>query len=108
VTLKLRKEFETVYRRGKNAHSRSCVIFYLAKSGEKKIGYIASKKVGNAVVRNRSKRRLRALFAEVAPTLAEGHYVFVAKASLHETPYATLQRDLAYVLRKLHVTIPAA
>jgi len=104
VTLKEHKEFELVYRRGKNAHARSCVLFYLAKEGEKKVGFVASKKVGNAVIRNRSKRRMRALFRALEPTLGEGHYVMVAKPLLHEIPFETLQKDFAYILKKINVT----
>jgi len=100
--LKAHKEFGLVYNRGKSAHSRSCVVFYLPKNGEKKIGYTASKKVGNAVVRNRSKRRLRSLWRELQDSLLDGHYVFVAKTSLHVVPYQTLQKDINYVLKKLN------
>jgi ribonuclease P protein component len=100
--LKAHKEFGLVYNRGKSAHSRSCVVFYLPKNGEKKIGYTASKKVGNAVIRNRSKRRLRVLWRENQDTLQDGHYVFVAKASLHQIPFNTLQKDVNYVLKKLN------
>ncbi len=103
--LKQHSEFRHVYNRGKSAHSRSCVVFYLPKNGEKKIGYTASKKVGNAVIRNRSKRRLRALFRQSQEKLLDGHYVFVAKAALHETPYITLQKDINYVLKKLNAKI---
>jgi ribonuclease P protein component len=103
--LKAHKEFGLVYNRGKSAHSRSCVVFYLPKNGEKKIGYTASKKVGNAVIRNRSKRRLRAIWREVQSTLCDGHYVFVAKASLPEISYVTLQKDINYVLKKLNAKI---
>ncbi len=101
--LKAHKEFGLVYNRGRSAHSRSCVVFYLPKDGEKKIGFTASKKVGNAVIRNRSKRRLRALWRENQEKLIDGHYVFVAKASLHLTPYVTLQKDINYILKKLNV-----
>jgi len=103
--LKAHKEFGLVYNRGKSAHSRSCVVFYLPKNGEKKIGYTASKKVGNAVIRNRSKRRLRAIWRELQMTLCDGHYVFVAKASLPQVPYPTLQKDIQYTLKKLNAKI---
>ena len=99
--LKAHKEFEYVYKKGQSAHSRSSVLFYLPKCGEKKVGYTASKKVGKAVIRNRAKRRMRALFKEQQEGLAEGHYVYVAKASLNETPFATLRRDLKYLIKKL-------
>jgi ribonuclease P protein component len=99
--LKSHKEFEYVYKKGHSAHSRSSVLFYLPKSGEKKVGYTASKKVGNAVIRNRSKRRMRALFKEQQDALADGHYVYVAKAILNDTAFDTLRRDLKYLIKKL-------
>lgn len=104
MTLKEHKEFELVYRRGRSAHARSCVLFYLAKEGEKKVGFVASKKVGNAVIRNRSKRRMRALFRAVATTLGEGHYVIVAKPTLHEIAFDILQKDFAYILKKINAS----
>lgn len=98
--LKLHSEFQRVYQRGKSAHSTSIALFYLPLKGEKKVGYTASKKVGNAVVRNRCKRRLRALFAEFSPTAQDGWYVFVAKKPLFDGHFADVQRDFNYVLRR--------
>jgi hypothetical protein len=45
------------------------------------VGFIASKKVGNAVKRNRAKRRMRALFSDFESSFASGIYIFVAKKS---------------------------
>ena len=68
-----------------------------------RIGFTASRKVGNAVVRNRAKRRLRAIAAEVLPQM--GHpgtdYVLVARATANERPYAELLGDLEGALRQL-------
>ena len=106
--LKLHSEFQRVYQRGKNAHSTSIALFYLPLSGEKKVGYTASKKVGNAVVRNRCKRRLRALFDELAPMLQDGWYVFVAKKGLFDNPFEDVRRDCKYVLKRTGaVGVPA-
>ncbi len=98
--LKLNSEFQRVYKRGKSAHSTSIALFYLPISGEKKVGYTASKKVGNAVVRNRCKRRLRALFAEFQLGLADGWYVFVAKEPLFDNAFDIVRRDCKYVLKR--------
>lgn len=98
--LKLNNEFQRVYKRGKSAHSTSIALFYLPISGEKKVGYTASKKVGNAVVRNRCKRRLRALFAEFESSLADGWYVFVAKEPLFDNAFENVRRDCKYVLKR--------
>jgi ribonuclease P protein component len=68
-----------------------------------RVGFTASRKVGNAVVRNRAKRRLRAIAAEVLPQM--GHpgtdYVLVARATANERPYAELLGDLEGALRQL-------
>jgi len=99
--LKLNREFQQVYKRGKSAHSTSMALFYLPLNGEKKVGYTASKKVGNAVVRNHCKRRLRALFAELSENLAEGWYVWVAKGPLDTGAFDAIRRDCKYVLRRV-------
>ena len=98
--LKTNAQFQFVYKRGKSAHARTLVLFYLPKKGEYTFGFTASKKVGNAVVRNRSKRRLRALFAEFCSTLSDGSYVFVAKESMERTSYEVLKRDFKYILTR--------
>jgi len=72
----------------------------LKKQGDRRIGFTAGKKVGNAVKRNRSKRRLRALFLEFAPELQEGRYVLVAKNSIHSLSYEQLKSDLKKLLKR--------
>ena len=70
-----------------------------------RIGYTCSKKVGNAVARNRAKRRLRAIAAEVLPKAARPgwDYVLIGRAgSTADLPYATLCDDLIRALSKLH------
>ena len=70
-----------------------------------RIGFTASKKIGNAVLRNRAKRRLRALAREGLPALAHPgwDYVLVARPEATVTrPYADLCADLAQALRSIH------
>ncbi|MDD2837762.1 MAG: ribonuclease P protein component [Sulfuricurvum sp.] len=98
--LKLHGEFQRVYQRGKSAHSTSIALFYLPLTGEKRVGYTASKKVGNAIVRNRCKRRLRAVFSEFSSNVPDGWYVFVAKGVLFDAPFDTVRRDCKYVLKR--------
>ena len=70
-----------------------------------RVGYTCSKKVGNAVARNRAKRRLR----EVARAILaqEGRpgwdYVLIGRASVTaERPFEALKSDLSAALRKVH------
>jgi len=98
--LKLPREFQLVYKRGKAAHAKSSVLFYL-KDKEYKKGFTASKKVGNAVFRNRAKRRLRAIFLELSPTIKSGTYIFVAKEAIRDTSHEQLKTDIKKALKRV-------
>ncbi|WP_170787585.1 ribonuclease P protein component [Ruegeria lacuscaerulensis] len=70
-----------------------------------RVGFTCSKKVGNAVARNRAKRRLREAARAVLPVL--GHdgwdYVLIGRAEVTANrPYDALLGDLRYALRKIH------
>jgi ribonuclease P protein component len=67
------------------------------------VGFTASRKVGNAVARNRARRRLRAAAAEVLPALAEAgtDYVLVARKATLGRRYGDLVRDLHEALIQL-------
>jgi len=64
------------------------------------VGFTATKKLGNAVKRNRAKRRMRALFREYSHSLKDGTYIFVAKAGLFDASYETMQNDFKKVLTR--------
>lgn len=70
-----------------------------------RVGYTCSKKLGNAVMRNRAKRRLRALAREVMPGLARPgwDYVLVGRpGATVERDFADLRADLAAALARVH------
>lgn len=70
-----------------------------------RVGFTASRKVGNAVTRNRARRRLKALAGEVLPKHAlSGHdYVLVARQATPQRDYSALRRDLEAALKKLRL-----
>ena len=75
-----------------------------------RVGFTATKKLGNAVVRNRLKRRLR----EIARLGLRGQakagfdYVLIARAPTRTLSFAELQNDLNSALKRLHRTPHAA
>ena len=70
-----------------------------------RVGFTCSKKVGNAVARNRAKRRLREIARLVLPTHAKPgwDYVLVGRPDTTASlPFGQLQRDLIRALDKVH------
>jgi ribonuclease P protein component len=74
------------------------------------IGVTASRKIGGAVVRNRAKRRLRALAREVLPHAGRPgtDYVLIARAGIGKRPFRALVADLEGALARVHARLPAA
>lgn len=72
-------------------------------SGDMRVGYTVTKKIGNAVVRNRMKRRLRALARELLPGdgVAGADHVLIGRNGGIERDFAAMRRDLAKALAKV-------
>ena len=68
-----------------------------------RVGFTVTKKIGNAVVRNRMKRRLRALSRELLPTdgLAGADHVLIGRAGGIERDFSVLKIEMAKALAKL-------
>ena len=79
-------DFRRIYNRGKYFVSPVVVVYVLKnRLGYTRIGITASKKIGNAVKRNRSRRIIKEAVREVLPQMKKGYdYVFVARG---KTPY---------------------
>lgn len=64
---------------------------------------MASKKVGNAVARNRAKRVLRAHFIHNISQLKSGQYVFVAKRPIVESKHKVVSKRFRNIFQRLHL-----
>ena len=73
-----------------------------AECGGPRYGLTVSKRVGNAVIRNRARRRLRMVAEEVLPRAATGYdYVLIGRKVTPSRDFAALKEDLKTGLEKL-------
>ena len=93
------RQFSYVYRRGRKVSCREMSLLFV-RSKERRIGFSVSKKVGVAVVRNRTKRRLRETVRPLLPQLKSGLYVFVARPNAAQLTFQELGSRVRYLLRK--------
>ena len=107
--LKRHKEFREVLGQGKSWGERSVALRVLARpdSGVR-IGLVVSKRLGNAVARNRVKRRLREAIRKHINNIVPGHdLVFVARAPLATSSFRDLETSVERLLRRAGVLAPA-
>jgi len=108
-TLRKRADFVTIAKVGSRGIAHSVTVQARPAPPEQtavRLGFTATKKYGNAVLRNRAKRRLRhAIRAVLAEKpIAPHDLVLIAREELPNRDYATLLQDLRYCLRKAGVT----
>jgi ribonuclease P protein component len=69
-----------------------------------RVGFTTTKKIGNAVFRNRVRRRLRAAAAKIMPEAAQPgfDYVLIGRAGTFDRPWQSLLDDLTLALQMVH------
>lgn len=111
ITLTERRDFLAAARARRAPAPAFLLQARKRREGEKalphqiRIGFTCSKKVGNAVVRNRAKRRLRAIAREVLPGLGKPGWDYVLIGRAEKTvsrDYMDLKADLARAIDQIH------
>jgi len=107
VRLRVRPQFIYV-RSGRSERRKSLVVQARKRKGEAPgphagAGFTATKKIGNAVVRNRAKRRLREAARQLLPKLARPgwDYVFIARQDTADIGWPRLLDDMESALLSL-------
>ena len=104
-TIKSPREFERVFSCGKRAYG-SLICIRVAKTcedGEARVAFVATKRLGNAVVRNRCKRVLREA-ARIESLPVEGYGIILfATPQTHNASLQDVSRELQRLLGKVGI-----
>lgn len=99
--LRSNQEFQRVYRFGKSWAHPLAALHVLAQPEGRRFGISVSKKVGNAVVRNRVRRRLREILRAQLPALKRGFDVIVvARSASSDADFAALTQAMEELFRR--------
>jgi len=109
--LTCKAEFDRVFAAPRKRVTRELVILTLASpagvESEGRIGLVVSRKVGNAVHRNRGKRRLREIFRKIPTENKAGQdIVFIARPCLRTTSFQHLEGVVTSALASLAMHRP--
>ncbi len=104
-TLKKRRDFLSISKAGERIFGKYFLMQKLCDNVEPKkfrVGYVATRKIGNAVNRNKAKRRLRSLVGYYQDQFIKGQdYVMIARKTLIDCDFKELKVDFEGVLRRV-------
>lgn len=92
--------FQYVFKNGQRFHS-DILVLYAVKAANIKLGVSVSKKVGNSVVRSKTKRRIKEAFRQLIPQIQKpNNFVVVAKDQITSVGFAEISQALVKLLTK--------
>ena len=99
--IKKEKDFKLVFKKGKSYANRQFVV-YLSDHPDVthlRLGISVSKRLGNAVMRNKIKRRIRAFFQQHKDSLKPHEYIVIARNPVSSMDYHQIEKSLLHVLK---------
>ncbi len=100
-TVKSYRDFKKAYDNGKSFGNRNLVL-YVRKNGldHSRLGITISKKTGNAVIRNKIKRRVREIYRECEDDLKTGYdYVFIIRRNVPNISFDELRGSFYHIIK---------
>ena len=100
--LRYKRDFDRLYRKGGSCGDKYVVVFHIANGLQyNRRAFLASKKVGGAVVRNRARRLMKEGFRSVEGQVRPGSDIlFIARATIVETGGAAVEVSMRKALTK--------
>jgi len=107
--IKLSGDFRRVREEGKTHRGKHLVLGVLRDESVPtiKVGFITTRRLGNAVTRNRVRRLLRAVVRDLGPEIAPGHFlVVIARRPAADASYEALRKEWKWLMHRAKLFLP--
>lgn len=94
-------EFKKVYSGGKNYWNRNLVLYVRKNNMEhSRVGYSITKKIGNSVVRNKVRRRMKEIYRLEFNNIKAGYdIIIIPKKNIVDISYRDLESAMLHILK---------
>lgn len=105
-SVKKSKDFQKIIENKQSVGCSTLVIYFLKNNlGYTRVGISSGKRIGNAVIRNRTKRQIRSLIDETFDMNLPIDYIVIVRNKFLEQNYENNLRDFKYLLEKINKKI---
>lgn len=103
--LRNQKDFSAIYNKGKSVGDRYIVLFYRKNNlPYNRTGFLASKKVGNSVKRNRARRLMKESYRNLSEDLPTGYdFIIIARNTISGKKCKEVERSLKSAFKRAGV-----
>lgn len=103
--LRKKSDFSSIYNKGKSVGDRFVVLFYRKNNlPYNRTGFLASKKVGNSVKRNRARRLMRESYRHIKDGLPCGYdFIIIARNTIDGKKCSEVEKSLISAFRRTGV-----
>lgn len=100
--LRRKKDFSTIYNKGKSVGEKYVVLFYRKNNlPYNRKSFLASKKVGNSVKRNRARRLMKESYREIEANLESGYdLIWIARNTISNLKCADVKKSIEAAAKK--------
>ena len=103
--LRKNSDFSDIYKKGKSVGDKYVVLFYrMNRLGYNRTGFLASKKVGNSVKRNRAKRLMKESYRNICDKLPIGYdFIIIARNTISGKGCADVEKSIYSAFKRTGV-----
>ena len=103
--LRKKSDFSSIYNKGKSVGDRFVVLFYRKNNlPYNRTGFLASKKVGNSVKRNRARRLMRESYRHIQDKLPSGYdFIIIARNTINDKKCNEVEKSIFSAFKRTGV-----